>query len=45
MERSGFLFPDSDPDQSQNIMGFKLDHDSSSVFFHEVSSSSVCVIC
>ena len=30
-----FLYPGSDPDQSQNLMGSKLDQDPSE-FFHEI---------
>ena len=32
MGKSGLYFPDGDPDHSQNLMGSKLDQDSSSDF-------------
>ena len=40
-----FLYPDSDPDQSQNVMGSKLDQDQSpGIFVTQVSISSICLI-
>ena len=38
------LHPDSDPDDSQNLMGCKLDKDPSSAFFQEYPTSIICVI-
>ena len=39
ISKSGFLYPDSDPDQPHYLMASKLDHGSSSVFFHKVLTS------
>ena len=39
-----FLYPYGDPDQPQNLIGSKLEQDTSSDFFHEVPSSSIYVI-
>ena len=33
-----FLYPDGDPDHSQNLMGPKF------IFFHEDPTSSICII-
>ena len=38
-----YLYPDSDPDHSQNFMGSKLDQDPASDFF-ENPTSSICVV-
>ena len=38
------LYPDGDPDLCQNLMGSKLDHDPSSDFFQEDTSSGICII-
>ena len=39
-----FFYPHGDTDQRANLMGFKLDQDPSSDFFHEFRSSSICII-
>ena len=38
------LYLDDDPDHTQNLIGSKLDQDQSSDFFHDVKTSSICVI-
>ena len=30
-----FLYPDGDPDQSQNLMGYKFEQDPSSYFYED----------
>ena len=39
-----FLYADSGPEKSQNLMGSKLEQDLSSHFFHKDPISSICVI-
>ena len=38
------MYPDGDPDHSQNFMGSKLDQNTSSDFFHEVPTRSIRII-
>ena len=39
-----FLYPNVDPDHSQNLMGSKLDREPSAHFLHEDLASSICLI-
>ena len=39
-----FLYPADVPDNSQNVMGSKLDQDPFSDYFQEVHTSSICII-
>ena len=39
-----FLHPDSDPDHSQSLMGYKLEQHPASAFFQEDPTCSVCII-
>ena len=39
-----FLYADGDPDQSQHLMGSKLDQDPIPSFLHKVPTGSICVI-
>ena len=45
MTKSGFfVYPEAEPDHSQKLMGSKLDRNGFSDSFHEVVTSSICII-